>query len=232
MSSLESSKNLAGIGSILLILSFVPAAGWIIGIIGVILLLMGIRGLATYYQSNEIYSNALSGVIYYVIALVATGVALGGLAFGGMFGAFTAGSLIGIGLGIFVFVAALVVAFIFFLLASMRIRRSLSMLAQKTGEHLFETAGLIFFIGAILTIVFVGLALILVAWIMATIAFFSIRIPQQPYTYTQPTTPTSPMTQGQSSTSAPSCHGNARRTGSRARGRECGEARATSVRSP
>lgn len=195
MSSLESSKNLAGIGSILLILSFVPAAGWIIGIIGVILLLMGIRGLATYYQSNEIYSNALSGVIYYVIALVAVGVALGGLAFGGMFGAFTAGSLVGIGLSIFVFVAALVVAFIFFLLASMRIRRSLSMLAQKTGEHLFETAGLIFFIGAILTIVFVGLALIPVAWIMATIAFFSIRIPQQPYAYTPPTTPTSPTTQ-------------------------------------
>ena len=42
--SLEYSKTLAGEGAILLLLSLVPYAGWILGIIGVILLLRGNKG--------------------------------------------------------------------------------------------------------------------------------------------------------------------------------------------
>ncbi len=194
MSSLESSKNLAGIGSLLLMLGFVPGAGWIIGIIGVVLLLMGVKGLASYYRDDNIYSNAVSGLIYYVIAIIAAAVALGGLTFGSMFGAFTTGNLIGMALGVLAFVVALIVAFVFFVLASARIRRSLTALGQKSGEHHFETAGSFFFIGAVTTIILVGFALLLVAWILVAIAFFSIKLPQQPY-YTPP-----PIAQQQPST--------------------------------
>jgi uncharacterized membrane protein len=46
---------------------------------------------------------------------------------------------------------------------------------------MFETAGMILFIGAILTIVFfIGLILIFIGWIIANIAFFTIKVPQ-PY---------------------------------------------------
>ena len=84
-SNLESSKTLAGIGAILLLLGFVPAAGIIIGIIGVILLLMGIKGLAVHYQDDEIYHNTVIGVMFYIIALIVAGVGIVGLAFGGVF---------------------------------------------------------------------------------------------------------------------------------------------------
>ena len=46
---------------------------------------------------------------------------------------------------------------------------------------MFETAGMILFIGAILMIVFfISLILIFIGWIIATIAFFTIKVPQ-PY---------------------------------------------------
>jgi uncharacterized membrane protein len=195
LSSLESSKNLAGIGAILLLFSFVPFGGWVIGIIGIILLLMGIKGISGYYQDPAIYQNALSGAVLYVIALIASAVSLGGLSLSGVFSAATLGGLFGIGVGIFLFIVALVVAFIFLVLAATRIRRCLTRIGQHSGVHLFETAGLLFFIGAILTIVFVGLALIVVAWILALIAFFSIRVPYAQPPYTPPPPATQPPSQ-------------------------------------
>ena len=80
--SFEYSKTLAGEGSILLILGIVPYVGWILGIIGIILFLKGIKELANYYQDNEIYQNSLTGVKYYIIALVAAAVASAALIVG------------------------------------------------------------------------------------------------------------------------------------------------------
>lgn len=48
---------MAGVGSILLILSIFPSIGAVLSIIGAILLLIGVKGLARYYQDNEIYQN-------------------------------------------------------------------------------------------------------------------------------------------------------------------------------
>ena len=63
----------------------------------------------------------------------------------------------------------------------MNFRRAFSLLAQKSGEHSFETAGNLLWWGAILTIVFgIGLILIFIAWIFATIGFFSIKTTTQP----------------------------------------------------
>jgi uncharacterized membrane protein len=187
-SSVESSRTLAGVGSILLILSMVPYAGVVLGIIGVILLLIGIRGLASYYQNNEIYQDSLTGVIFYIIALIAAAVAVIALVIG-------FASIIGFVVGIIVFILALIIAFIFYILAAMHLRKTFDTLAQKSGEHSFSTAGTLLWWGAILTIIFVGLILIFIAWIFATIAFFSMKLqPQQPYAsqpygYTPPSTP-------------------------------------------
>jgi uncharacterized membrane protein len=175
MSSLESSKNLAGIGAILLIFSFIPVAGLLLGIVGVILLLMGMKGLADYYQDHSIYQNALMGVIYLIIGIIATFVVLIGFIFGTLFGGILAVGLL---------ILAVIVLFVFYLLGAMSFRKAFSTLAQKSGEHMFETAGFILYIGAILTIILVGLALVLVAWILLAIAFFSMKVPSQQYAYT------------------------------------------------
>ena len=184
MSSIESSKMLAGVGSILLIIGSIPYGGAsILGIVGVILFMMGVKGFANYYQDNTIYENALRGVIYYIIAAIAIAVATIMLTIS----AFT---IFFLGIGLVIFVAGLIAAFIFYLMAAQRLRRTFSTLAQKTGEHSFETAGYLLWIGAILTIILVGAILILVAWIFATIGFFSMKTAgQQPSSYAPPPPP-------------------------------------------
>ena len=186
--SLEYSKTLAGEGAILLLLSLVPYAGWILGIIGIILLLRGVKELSNYYQDEEIYKNTLTGVKFYIIALVAVGVAIAAITVGVGLATgfeFTTGFVptVGFGVGLVTFFAGLVAAFVFYVLAASHLRRTFNTLAQKSGEASFTTAGNLLWWGAILTIVLVGLVLIFIAWIFATIGFFTMKAQQQqPYT--------------------------------------------------
>jgi len=189
MSSLESSKNLAGIDTILLILSFIP----VVGIIGIILLLIGLKGLSEYYKDESIYKNAIWGVLFGIVGIIAVTVAVLGLLIGSVTIGMTTAPSAGTGFGVLILLLALVLVFVFYVLMAMYFRRAFSALAQRSGEHNFETAGTLLFIGAILTIVFgIGLLLIFVAWIFATIAFFSIKVPSQPYVNIAPPTAIQP----------------------------------------
>jgi uncharacterized membrane protein len=173
LGNLESDKNLAGVGALLLALgAFVP----VIGIVGIILLVIGMKGLSEYYNDRSIYQNALWGVIFGIIGLVAVAVVGIGFIFTGALFAFSGMGLLAVG----VLILALLLLFVFYLLAAIYFRKAFSVLGQKTGEHIFETAGLLLFVGAILTIILIGLVLVFVAWILVTVAFFSIRAqPQQ-----------------------------------------------------
>ena len=196
-SNVESSKTLAAIGALLLFLSFIP----IIGIIGIILLLIGMKGLSEYYKDESIYQHALKGLIFGIIGIIAVSViSILGFLGGALFGVFT----LGVSRSHWrnsVLVLALVIAFVFYLLMAMNFRRAFDILAERSGEHLFRTAGTLLFWGAILTIVFVGLILVWIAWIILAIAFFSMKVTpaqpysQQPYGYTPPPPPTAQSVQ-------------------------------------
>ena len=182
--SFENSKTLAGEGSILLILGLVPYVGWILGIIGVILLLRGVKELANYYQDNEIYQNSLTGVKYYIIALVAGAVAITAILIGvGTATGFKYSSgftlTAGFGIGLAVFFGGLIIAFIFYILAALRLRETFNTLAQKSGEHSFAATATLLWWGSIFTILVFGLVLIFIAWIFAVIGFFSMKSHQQ-----------------------------------------------------
>ena len=188
------SKTLAMEGSILTILGAVPYVGWILGIIGVILLLRAMKEFANYYQDNEIYQNSLTGVKYYIVALIALAVAGAGFVIGFAINNFPTTFGVGNAIGIAVGAAFLIVAFVFYVLAASHLRKTFNTLAQKTGEHSFETAGTLLWVGAILTIIGIGVLLIFIAWIFAVIGFFTMKGPQQqpyasqPYSYIPPTT--------------------------------------------
>jgi uncharacterized membrane protein len=212
--SFESSKTLAGEGAVLVLLSLIPYVGWVLGIVGVVLLAKAMKEFSNYYQDQSLYHEAWTGIKFYIIAIVAAAVAIVGIVLGAasatnMFAEnaavlFTAG-LAG---GIIVLLAGLVIAFVFYVLAASHLRNCFNNLAQKSGERSFETAGTLLWIGAILTIIGVGLILIFVAWIFVTIGFFSMRArPYQQYTpptngyYTQPpTNPTPEAAQTQTQT--------------------------------
>jgi uncharacterized membrane protein len=169
--SIESGKNLAGIGSIFLVIP-VP----FLSIVGIIMVLIGMKNLSKAYNDESIWKNTLYAVIFGIIGIIASGLTLVSLFFGGIFTSTAlaegdATGIIGLITGLILF---LVVAFIFYLLEAIYIRKAFNSLANKSGVGLFRTGGLLLLIGAILTIFIVGLFLIFIAWILILVAFFQI----------------------------------------------------------
>ncbi len=171
---------MAAIGAILLFLSFIP----VVGIIGIILVLVGMKGLAEHYKDDSIYRNAIRGVIFGIIGIIAMSVGLFAVFFASVVSTVTLGPVGVIG-GILSLILILVLAFVFYLFMAMYFKRSFDSLAERSGEQLFHTSGTLLLWGAVLTIIGIGLILIFLSWIIATIGFFSIKVPQ-PFSYVPP----------------------------------------------
>jgi len=187
MSDFNSSKTLAGIGS--LIFGF---------IVGVILFLIGMKGLSEHYKDERIYKNLVTAAVYFIIGLV--------LSFVGIFTIWL----------LFIGIPLIIVGFIFELLAAKHVRNSLRALSERSGEHLFETAGTLIWIGALLAIIWVGVILMWVGFIIAAVGFFTLKetpsgapnayqTPPPAYGYTPPPTTQPPPATDAKANFCPSC---------------------------
>lgn len=179
--SLDSNRTLGGVGALLVAVgSFFP----FLSLVGIILVLVAMRGLADYYKDDSLFRNALCGFISGIIGIVAT-TALFVAYFLSLIttsipsgttpvAVFTDVSALGL------LILILVVVLIFFVLEALFYRRAFDALSDKSGEKMFRTAGLLLLLGATLTIVLVGFVLLFVGWILATVAFFSIKTSTTP----------------------------------------------------
>jgi uncharacterized membrane protein len=200
----ETSKNLGGVGAILMFIGFIiPAAiggfGSLLSLVGLILTLVGLKGLADYYNESGIFNNFLYGTIAGIVGVVIAGATV-------IFAIFTMledfiytvfptwngdfSTLPGLTpdvsaidpTAIFPFFAAilivLVILFFTAIIVAIFMRKSLNSLSVKAGVGLFGTTGLLLLIGAVLTIIIIGLLLIWISMLIMAIAFFSMR-PQQ-----------------------------------------------------
>jgi len=200
--NLETSKNLGGVGALLVVIGGLaffgsPYAG-LLDLIGVILMLIAMKGFADNYKESGIFNNVLYGFILTIIGvIVAAAIAVVtilstlvdlGIDFANPSGWVTQfpellttnmDALFNIITGI---VAAGIVVFIFAIVSAILYRKSLGLLASKTAVGMFSTAGLLLLIGAVLTIVLIGFILIWIAFILIAVAFFSVRpqVSQQP----------------------------------------------------
>ncbi len=63
----ESSKNLSAVGALLIVIGaisgFAVSFSGIVSIIGLILLLIGLKGLANFYKEEGIFNNGLYSVL-------------------------------------------------------------------------------------------------------------------------------------------------------------------------
>jgi uncharacterized membrane protein len=192
--AIETNKNLAGVGALLIAVGGIAMFGFgyagLLVIIGAILLLVGMSGLAGDYHESGIFNNALYAVILAIIGVVA----VIGVIVAGLFAAFSDWGLTAANWAewsqilrdrfmnlnaLWDFLAAIVIAlvlmFVFIVASIVFFRKSLSLLSAKSGIGLFGTAGLLMLIGAILTIIVIGFILIWIALILAAVAFFMIR---------------------------------------------------------
>ncbi|MDR1992154.1 MAG: DUF996 domain-containing protein [Nitrososphaerota archaeon] len=179
MTTFGTNKILAGIGSI------------IYGsIVGIILVLIGMKGLSEHYKDKRIYDGLVKGTILLIVGTIlpiAGGITLlfsvlGGIglsgAYGGYYGdygdygmgAITAGVMMAI-VGVII---CFIVSFILDLLAVRYIKNCFHALAERSGKHLFHTAATLIWVGAILTIIGFGFFLIWIGFIIAAIGFFTL----------------------------------------------------------
>jgi uncharacterized membrane protein len=189
--SLESNKILGGIGALLMVISLVGLFGTayvgFLLIVGAILVLIALKGLADYYQDGGIFNNALYGFITVIVGIVAA-IAIFIMMVLNLLASIeidwtnpmavqqyfmrhmeTVWSIAGYGFG------ALVVFFIAMIVSAILIRKSLDSLSKHSGEKIFGTAGMVWLIGAVLTIILIGIIVIWISWILVAVGFFSIK---------------------------------------------------------
>ena len=198
---LSTAKSLGGVGALLMFVAVFPYVNTygIVGLIGLILTLIGAKGLADHYNEAGIFNYAFYGVIAVIVgAVVAAALAFVafvsffsevGLTFSNisnwqtMFTQVTQtqwmDAFFSVAGYIFLTVA---IFFVFAVVSAVFFRKSMELSAKKTGVGLFGSAGMVLLIGAILTIVFFGIILLWISLLLIAIAFFQIKTETtQPY---------------------------------------------------
>lgn len=162
-----------------------------LGFIGLILFLLGMHRLSNYYKEPVIfkkvlYATALNVVLGIIIAIYEFAFVFPSIStiptstppsfpFLTVFGLLGAGLIIGI-------------------VNSILYLQAFNKLAEKSGVDNFKTAGLLYLIGTVLTIVLVGGLIVWIAWIFAAMGFNKLK--------PSPTTPSPPYPIGPPITNA------------------------------
>jgi len=162
---IKEAKIMGGVGSILTLLGFVPKIGWILSIVGFVLLYLAIKKISEAVTRSEILSDFIKAIVLSIVSVII-------FLFGGgatLFGIFTL-MRGGFGIGIILFILGWIVAII----ASYFYYQALSKVGESTDVSNFRTAGLLIFIGYILLIIVVGGIVLLIGKIFEIISFFSL----------------------------------------------------------
>src|SRR3989441_2988794 len=154
MASLSSAKTLGGVGGILVFIPFLSLVGWI-------LILLATKEISESVQDKTIFDDALlAGITAVIGAAVFAFVAL--VVFTGSAGGpFTSGPFAFSGL----FLVILGAFWVFTIISAIFLKRSYEKISQRLNVSAFATAGLLYLIGAALTIVLVGFLILLIALI-------------------------------------------------------------------
>lgn len=171
---MKTEKLLGALGSIFIILSFIPYLGWLLAVVGLVFLLISLNAYSKSFGDSHIFNHFLIG---FIVGLIGTAISL-------MFGmssffsllAFmeheklAAFSLSGLFFAFIGYYISLIVANYFY-------RRSLVSLGKYTGEKLFNLAGNLLLLGAVLSIIIIGGIIGLIGWMLLAVAFF--KLPEQ-----------------------------------------------------
>ncbi len=202
MASLSQAKTLGGVGSILVLLGAIPNVGFVLAIVGFILILVAVKNVSGSVNEPSIFNDMIIAVILAIVGLVVFGVIVIVAFFSffnfRQFGTVTPGTVPTSVLGaIGLLIVGLVVVWVFYLVSAIFLRRSYERIGMRLNVNMFQTTGLLYLIGAALTIILVGFLILLIAEILQIVAFFSIPEQLPPSTPPQqtwrPPAPPAPM---------------------------------------
>ncbi len=181
MSNLSSAKMFGGIGAILLLAGvFVPIIGFVVTIVGLVLVYLAVKHISDETKDTSISKNYLWYLIFSIIAVISLfaiiPIVIGGLGTSilSMTDYSKFSDLNALSGMIVACAAALIVAYIFYIISAIYLRKSYNSIAEKTNVNLFKTTGLLYLIGAVTVIILIGIVIILIARILEIVSFFSL----------------------------------------------------------
>ena len=175
-----------------MLLVWIPPLGWVLSLIGAVMVLFAIRYISEALNDRSIFTNmvvaisleivgvvvGLGVLVETVLSTIGLGVVTnyysGGIPNVSLPPSLVSGNLAGLVVGVVIIWATILVSAFF-------VRRSYESVSKRLGVGMFGTVGMLYLIGAAFTIVLVGFVLLLLALILNMIAFFSMTdqpIPQ------------------------------------------------------
>ncbi|MCD6503580.1 MAG: DUF996 domain-containing protein [Euryarchaeota archaeon] len=188
LSDLSTIKILGGLGGIFAALAIIH---WVLGLVGIVLLVVAFYGASEYYENKEIFNNVMKFLVFLLVAMAAImGSAI-----------YIALKVLGhtmwtspiewerqgaryplediipelYGEFLIVLLMGLIIGVIFFILSGVFFKRATDIIAHASNVSLFSAGGLVYLIGAILVVIGIGLILILIAYLLVGIAFFMLK---------------------------------------------------------
>ena len=186
MASLSNAKTLGGVGGILVFIPGISLVGWI-------LILFALKDISEVVQDKSIFDNALYAAITGIIGSV--------ILFTILFVSFAFFRFLSLG-----FFGILASFWVLTVVSAIFLKNSYDRAAQRLNVPSFATAGILYLIGSLTTIIIVGFLILFIALIFQVVAYFSIQDQPRPPVYpgyqgppmypnTPPTFPASPPVQ-------------------------------------
>jgi uncharacterized membrane protein len=171
----------------------------IISFISLILFIVSMYQLSHYYNEPGIFTNVIIGfiitivgsIISYILAFVYVSSVAN--QFAGLNASSATPSITSAAMQLLAALAAiLIIIFVIAIVSSIFYMRAFNKLADKSEVGSFHTAGLLYLIGTVLTILGIGIILIWIGWIYAASGYHALKPKQEPIpaaTYTYPPPP-------------------------------------------
>ncbi len=173
MRSLSSVKLLGCVGSVLILIGvLVPHIGFAIQILGHVLVLLAVKDISEKFGERQVFRDYIVAFCLIIAATFFAGLVL--------LGAILAVLMNPHALEKFLtgFIVAVLLFWILMVAGAVYLRRSFKTIASLAGVGMFETTGTVYLIGAVLTVIFIGILVILLAVVLQIVSFYSL--PNEP----------------------------------------------------
>jgi len=170
VASLGQAKTLGGVGSILVLLGAIPIIGWLLATAGFILVLLAVKNASEFVGEPAIFNDMIIAVPLAIVGLAVFGV----IVVTAIYSFFILSQLGSVSFLIVPLIVGFVVACVFYVVSAIFIRKSYDRIGRRLNVNMFRTTGFLYMIGALLSIIIIGLLIILIAEILQIVSFFSI----------------------------------------------------------
>ena len=168
----------------------------IVGLVGFILFILAMHQLSHYYKESGIFKNIVYALIVNIVGAIFVFALFFVFISSSINTAITTPStsiLPFLNQFIFSFLALVVVALVLGIISAAFYMRAFNKLGEKSDRDSFKAAGVLYFVGVLLSIVLVGGILVWIAWIFAAWGFHSLKPLSSPNIYSTPSAGTSPV---------------------------------------